>query len=446
MKTKKEVFILVCLFLLIFLCSCEDKDDEFPFIESFTATPSSVTSGKSITLLWIVSNADRAEIDNGIGGVELSGSRIIALNLPGVYDYTLTAVKGSHTSTATVSVTCSSIEMKLQYPQEGLYHSAFVFQGNEGWEDAVTADEVTAFETLVGKQTVWAYFSNNWFSGISFPADGVNTLKGLGRVPFIRMMARHEDAWENPGGESLYTMQNIIDGKFDTELTAWAAAARNCGVPLLVEFGTEVNGDWFPWNGSYHGAGTKNGYGDPDYPDGPERFRDAYRHIIHIFRNEGADNVTWFFHVNNSSFPEEEWNRYSYYYPGDDYIDWIGVSVYGPQTPDSDYESFTSMMDECYPKLCALSAVKPIALLEFGVCEGGWDKALWIADAFASLSGGKYPRLKAVSWWNEKWENSDGSWSDLTVNSSAGSLNAYKNGVSNGIFIVTPVFSGSKRK
>ena len=40
-----------------------------------------------------------------------------------------------------------------------------------------------------------------------------------------------------------------------------------------------------------------NGYGDPYFPDGPERFRDAYRHIIDLFRKEDVKNITWCFHV-----------------------------------------------------------------------------------------------------------------------------------------------------
>jgi hypothetical protein len=431
------------LFLLIlFIFSCDENESSVPVINNFSASPASVSEGENVTLSWDVSNADTIMIDNNIGSVEPIGSRTFTLNEAGTYTYTLTARNGSESVTASVTVVCVNRVTKLQPSTEGIYHSAFVFQGNEGWEDTVTRNEVTDFEALVGKQLVWAYFSNNWFSGITFPAEGVNTLKELGRIPFIRLMARHEDAWENPGGETLFTMQNIINGMFDNELRTWARAARDCGIPLLVEFGTEVNGEWFPWNGKYHGGGTLNGYGDPNYPDGPERFRDAYRHIIQLFRDEGADNITWFFHVNNSNWPNEEWNQYSYYYPGDDYIDWIGVSVYGPQTPDSDYETFTSLMDVSYPMLSALSADKPIALLEFSICEGSWSKKGWITDAFDSIAGGRYPRLKAISWWNEKWENSDGSWSDLTVDSSVHSLEAYRNGVANAIFISAPVFSG----
>jgi beta-mannanase len=163
-------------------------------------------------------------------------------------------------------------------------------------------------------------------------------------------------------------MQRIIDGEFDPELTQWAVKASATGYPLLVEFGTEVNGNWFPWNGEYNGGGRLDGYGNPSLADGPERFRDAYRHIIDICNENGTDNITWFFHVDAYSQPEEDWNRMENYYPGDAYIDWLGVSIYGPQVQGEDYRSFGEILNDIYPELSGL-ADKPIAVLEFAVTE-----------------------------------------------------------------------------
>jgi len=137
---------------------------------------------------------------------------------------------------------------------------------------------------------------------------------------------------------------------------------------LLVEFGAEVNGDWFPWNGKYNGAGETAFYGDPNLYDGAERFKDAYKHIINICNNNGATNITWFFHVNAYSDPDLDWNQIKNYYPGDNYIDWLGVSVYGPQESDEDYQEFSDILNDVYPILTNLSN-KPIAILEFAITE-----------------------------------------------------------------------------
>ncbi len=253
---------------------------------------------------------------------------------------------------------------KLLEPETGIYHSAFPDFG--GTEDVVTSSKIKEFETLAGKNIVWAYFSDNWYNDIKFPAKEVETINSAGKIPFIRMMPR--TGFDKGGPDPNYTMQKIIDGDFDTQLTQWAVDASNTKIPLLAEFGAEVNGNWFPWNGQYNGGGETSKYGDINLPDGAERFRDAYRHIIDICNANGATNITWFFHVNAYSEPDTEWNKIKYYYPGDNYIDWLGVSVYGPQERNEDYQEFSEIMDDIYPELRKLSN-KPVAILEFAITE-----------------------------------------------------------------------------
>ncbi len=253
---------------------------------------------------------------------------------------------------------------KLLAPILGIYHAAYPDFG--GTEDVVTAERMSNFETLVNKNIVWAYFSNNWYDAIQFPSAEVSTINSAGKMPFIRIMPRSN--FDEGGPDPTYTMQKIIDGDFDVALKQWAIDASNTNIPLLVEFGTEVNGNWFPWNGQYNGAGETSGYGDPNLFDGVERFRDAYRHIIDMCNANGASNITWFFHVDAYSEPNETWNTIDLYYPGDNYIDWLGVSVYGPQKNGEDYQEFADIMNDIYPALSNLSD-KPIAVLEFAITE-----------------------------------------------------------------------------
>ncbi len=247
---------------------------------------------------------------------------------------------------------------------KSIYHGAFPDLG--GTEDQVTRKRIEDFERLAGKRIVWAYFSNNWTEGIRFPTREVATLRDMGRIPFIRLMARSR--FEEGGPDEKYSLQRILEGDFDDAFNAWFREAASTGIPLLVEFGTEVNGDWFPWNGRYNGGGTTTGYGDPAVPDGPERFRDAYRHLVTLSRKNGATNITWFFHVDAYSQPQMEWNDLEQYYPGDDYIDWLGISVYGPQEKNEPYHSFEEILEDVYDRITALSN-KPLAVLEFGITE-----------------------------------------------------------------------------
>ncbi|MCF6241683.1 MAG: glycoside hydrolase family 26 protein [Bacteroidales bacterium] len=276
----------------------------------------------------------------------------------------LEAYKKGVADTLFISNTAHFINNKLTADENGIYHAAFPDFG--GTEDMVSRERILAFESLVKKNIVWAYFSNNWYTKIQFPKTEVELIRNAGKLPFIRLMPRSN--FDEGGPDPNYTMQKIINGDFDTELIQWAKDAAASDIPLLAEFGTEMNGNWFPWNGQYNGGEVADEYGALDLPDGPERFRDAYRHIIDLCRQNGANNITWFFHVDAYGEPDAAWNNIQNYYPGDEYIDWLGVSIYGPQERDEDYQEFEEILDDIYPKLTALSD-KPVAILEFAITE-----------------------------------------------------------------------------
>lgn len=208
-----------------------------------------------------------------------------------------------------------------------VYHAAYPDFG--GTEDIVTNECIYYSEDLVEKELTWAYFSNNWIDEISFPTENVNTILKSGKIPFIRLMA-HSNFNEDQANP-VYNMHRIIDGDFDAQLTIDAA---NTNTSLLAEFGTEVNGSWFPWNGVYN----------------------------------GATNITWFFHVDAEGQPDEDWNKIANYYPGDEYIDWVGASVYGAHFQEEDYIEFSDKFDMIYPQIIAMTN-KPIAILEFAITE-----------------------------------------------------------------------------
>lgn len=77
-----------------------------PTINSFTATPSSISAGNSSTLQWNVTNANTVTIDQSIGDVMPSGSR--SVQPVANTTYTLVATNGFGTRSATVTVTVVS--------------------------------------------------------------------------------------------------------------------------------------------------------------------------------------------------------------------------------------------------------------------------------------------------------------------------------------------------
>jgi len=238
-----------------------------------------------------------------------------------------------------------------------------------GEEDCVSEKKINDYETLIEKEIAWVYFSNNWSNKIKFPTEEVNVILNKGNTPFIRMMARSE--FEEYRIDPLWKLNEIISGVHDNAIITWAENAKNTNSNLLVEFGTEMNGYWFSWNGTYYGKGITDKYGDNNYPDGPEIFKDAYRHIINLCNEAGANNITWFFHFDVNNDPAEWWNDPIYYYPGDNYIDWLGVSIYGPMGREDSYNDLKpeDLLKKAYDKFEEISKTKPYAILEFGVTE-----------------------------------------------------------------------------
>jgi Glycosyl hydrolase family 26 len=316
---------------------------------------------------------------------------------------------------------------KVLAPAKFIYHSANPDFSSS--EDAVSAARIASFESLAGKRIVWAYFSDNWLKGITFPRAKADIIRKSGHIPFVRLLSRSTE--DQTCADKVYSPAKILAGVYDKQIKAYARAVKAYGGPIMMEWGTEANGDWFQWSGPCNG-GAKGG---------PAKVRDAYRRIITLFRGEGAGFVTWVFHMNHESFPAKPWNTYAAYYPGDSYIDWIGVSVYGALTPAEvkaeDTPSFVSKMDLAYPQLASLSRIKPLALLEFEVTQYP-GKAKWLRDALKLLAARRWPRIAAISSWNDKWQNPDGTYSNLRLDSSPSAKAAYRNGVASPVFVTVP--------
>lgn len=288
-------------------------------------------------------------------------------------------------------------------PPGKLYHG-FYWGGtgtdtHDPSEHDVTPADVVRYETAVGAKTTWVYFSNNWFESRAFPAEMCGWIRDVGKIPYVRLMLRSDV--DQKHAEKTYTLEKIIGGEFDADLAAWAQAARDFGSPVLIEWGTEPNGNWFSWNAKWNGGAQR----------GPLLFVQAYRHIVDVMRGAGAANLQWIWHVNWYDQPETKWNRFENYFPGEEYFDWIALSAYGPTTPSThdESESLLFKVSKAYPRLIRLAPGKPIILAEFG-CDlrnSHVNAAVWAKGALENLLSNRWPAIIGFCWWNEGWQNDD---------------------------------------
>ncbi len=273
-------------------------------------------------------------------------------------------------------------------------------------------------EKLVGKRMVLVLsFTDRWGPPYRFPTGYCEILWETGHLPVITWQPQTD-------------LASIIAGEWDPYILDWAQAAREYGHPVMLRFGHEMNGTWYPWCGVRNGGGGTTGYGDPEKPDGPERYVDAYRHIHDLFERIGARNVIWVWAPNEGNPVGERWNKIENYYPGDGYVDWLGMDGYnwGTSRPWSHWRSFDELFGELYRRLTALAPGKPVMIAEFASSEEGGDKALWIGEAFRHLKE-SYPHVKAFVWFDIVKET------DWAIDSSPESLAAFRRAMRDSYYV-----------
>jgi len=329
---------------------------------------------------------------------------------------------------------------RLAVPDKGAYTGAYIEFGET--EDKVTLERLEWFEQTVGKQQALIAFSNFWGQG-GFPLRSLRIVDAYGAVPLLFW-----SPWEPPYNASSsgrFSLERILSGENDAYIDEWGRQAAAWGKPMLVAWGIEMNGTWFPWSGPLNGADTPIPGTDPVKLQGQETYKRAYRYVVDRVRAQGARNVQWVFHTNHSSEPQAPWNRISSYYPGSDYVDWVGISAYGKQFPWQGWYSFEAAYAQAYEETVKMAPDKPFILAEWGVGEyADGSKAAFIREAFERLEQ-KSPQLKAAVFWHERWQNEDLTYSNLHVHSSLESLNAYREGVAKPFWLERPVIEGGPK-
>ena len=235
----------------------------------------------------------------------------------------------------------------------------------------------------------------------AFPPDALGAIRAVGAVPVVSLELSR---WHQPKGDYL---ADLASGSYDERLARWAGAARDHGDRILLRFGFEMNGDWFPWSGK------------------PSAYRAAYRRARAVFDDAGASNVEWVWSPNVASFPDVPGNDMHLYYPGDDVVDWVGLDGYnfGDHPEDGHrWQSFPEVFGPAVEDLAGRYPGKPIMIAETGSAEGPpGAKASWIREAFDSAR--RLPAVRALIWLDlDKRREGERNWSLL---SSPGVLEAF---------------------
>ena len=132
----------------------------------------------------------------------------------------------------------------------------------------------------------------------------------------------------------------------------------------------------------------------------PKVARKVWRQIWQNFEDEGANEyATWVIEY----IPRENYQnvyRVDPYYPGDDFVDWIGFSVYARKYAPVSDKPFSQIAGRTYRHMRRSHPDKPIMLSEFGKTRTS-GQAAWLENAFATIKS--WPGIKAVNYWNNTY-------------------------------------------
>lgn len=179
---------------------------------------------------------------------------------------------------------------------------------------------------------------------------------------------------------------DVLDGKYDDFLKYYVEDVVNSQYPVLFRVGNEMNGDWCVYSAHQTSKDT-------------EIYKAFYKHIYQLFKEAGADNVIWVWNPNGESFPDFKWNDELCYYPGDEYVDVIGMTSYNTGTyyEGESWREFDDMYDPLYEEYIKLYQ-KPLMITEFASSSVGGDKVTWVENMFNHIT--KYERIKVALWWD----------------------------------------------
>ncbi|MFN2268264.1 MAG: glycoside hydrolase family 26 protein [Desulfonatronovibrio sp.] len=215
-----------------------------------------------------------------------------------------------------------------------------------------------------------------------FPHAAFKSIHNLGAVPIL--------TWEPMyyRGETEYIVPaiDILSGKYDEYINLFALRIRELEHPVIIRFAHEMNLK------RYHWGSDESEYG----PESPERYKRMFRYVHTRFDEVGAENALFAFCPNAESIPHPEydqdaaWNTAMNYYPGDTYVDILGMDGYNWGTTqraqihgwESSWQSFEDIFSPMYHELKKINPVKPVIVFETATARQGGNRDKWVIEAF----------------------------------------------------------------
>jgi endoglucanase len=124
-------------------------------------------------------------------------------------------------------------------------------------------------------------------------------------------------------------------------------------------------------------------------------YKAAFRRVVSVFRSELVTNVKFVWSPAAA-------DGFQAYFPGNDAVDYVGVTVLEDANWDSYWgsppKSFAELFRPMYPALAAFG--KPLLIPELGVSGTPDRQRTWLRALVSSLP--EFPALRAIGYFNDK--------------------------------------------
>jgi hypothetical protein len=199
---------------------------------------------------------------------------------------------------------------------------------------------------------------------------------------------------------------DVAAGVYDAEIVQMGRDFRDFGRPIYARPGVEIANSW-------------NAYT-------PFVFVQAWRRFVDIFRQENADNVAFVWciaAVGYSTFNLFDAQGNGQFYPGDEYVDWLGLDLFNATDFTGGGASHANSIELCAfalrrkkPVMIAECTAKGLGITAAGSAQGYWNA--WFQLFFAFLDS--RPVIREFSYINWDWSLTTQwpTWlnADITVN------------------------------
>lgn len=210
--------------------------------------------------------------------------------------------------------------------------------------------------------------------GYGFVGGPAAAAEADGAVPLLQWIPPHYDP-----------LAQIGAGKFDGYLRSFAASVKAFGCPVMLSFGHEFNGPWWPWGRGKQPASA---------------FVAAWQHMHAVFAAAGVRNVIWVWNPNVVSGPAVA--DPAAWWPGAADVNLVALDGYYWGASDT----FGSVFTQSIAVVRQISG-KPVFLAETGAYPGNRMPAriagLFAGAARSGLAGVVYFDIRG----NRDWRIQD---------------------------------------